>query len=386
MDKGGSVLRIDALSYPLAFVATVVLLYVLKRLAPRIDLVDYPGGHRWHETATPLVGGLAMFLGFLFGVLTLDIPLAPLRSFFAAAALLIVVGVLDDLHELSSNLRFVPQVAAALLMVYWGGVSLHDLGALTFGAPVYLGRWAVPITVFAGVGVINALNMSDGMDGQAGGLTVVALAALALVAANAGNVPDAQLLILLAVLVAAFLLFNLRLLRARALVFMGDAGSMFLGFALAWFLIKLSQGEQRAMTPVTALWLLALPLFDTVGIMLRRILQRRSPFLADREHFHHLLLAWGCSVNQALVVVLGAALACAAVGLGGLYLRLSEGVMFSGFLVVFGAYFLGTWHAWKGLPASAAEGPGERRAVPADRRRRERRAGAERRRGRSDDS
>ena len=94
-DKGGSVVRIDALSYPLAFVATVVLLYVLKRLAPRIDLVDNPGGHRWHETATPLVGGLAMFLGFLFGVLTLDIPLAPLRSFFAAAALLIVVGVLE---------------------------------------------------------------------------------------------------------------------------------------------------------------------------------------------------------------------------------------------------------------------------------------------------
>jgi len=137
------------------------------------------------------------------------------------------------------------------------------------------------------IGMLNAVNMVDGLDGLAASLVFIAI-----IAWTGDDVRNVVIPELLGAAILAFLLFNLRL-RGRALVFMGDAGSLFLGFVLTWFLVALSQGEQRLLAPVTALWLFALPLTDTISMMVRRILLRRSPFLADREHFHHILLAAG---------------------------------------------------------------------------------------------
>lgn len=147
-------------------------------------------------------------------------------------------------------------------------------------------------------------------------------------------------------MILAFLLFNLRL-RGRALVFMGDAGSLFLGFVLTWFLVALSQGEQRLLAPVTALWLFALPLVDTLSMLARRMLRGRSPFLADQEHFHHILLAAGFGPGQTLVLMLLLALAAACIGLAGHFLGVSEHWMFFGFLGLLALHFrmiMRTWH------------------------------------------
>jgi UDP-GlcNAc:undecaprenyl-phosphate GlcNAc-1-phosphate transferase len=127
---------------------------------------------------------------------------------------------------------------------------------------------------------------------------------------------------------------------------MGDAGSMFLGFVLAWFLIQLSQGEGRLMTPVTALWIFALPLFDTVSVMLRRLLLGRSPFIGDREHLHHLLQAAGFSQKQALGLMVVLALAASGIGLVGTFLGAAEHWMFAGFLVLFAVHFLVLMRGW----------------------------------------
>lgn len=337
------------LSHVVAFFLTLHLLLVLSRLAPRIGLVDRPGGRKAHEGAVPLVGGLAMFVGFAFALLTLDEALTPMRPLLAGAALLVITGVLDDLHELSSLSRFVVQIAAALMMVYWGGVELHDLGYLVSGdSMVDLGIWSVPLTVFATVGVINALNMVDGVDGLAGSISGVTTLVLMLFAWLAGEGTMAAVLGLLLAVTLAFLVLNLRLpWQRRAKLFMGDAGSMFLGFALAWFLIDFSQGEQRLISPATALWLVGVPLIDTVTMMLRRLLRRRSPFAPDREHFHHILQLAGFSPASTLLIMLGVSLLMAGFGLWAHFAGVPEWVMFYLFLLLFAAYFWTIRRAWR---------------------------------------
>jgi len=334
-------------SYLAGFLVTFFLLWFLRPLALRIGLIDVPGERKQHTSATPLIGGLAMFVGFAFAALTLDISLSPYRSFFEGLVVLIVVGVLDDMHDLSSYAKFLAQIIAALFMALWGGVALEDLGRLSGSGTVELGGWAIPFTVFSAVGVINALNMIDGLDGLAGSLALVALASLSFALLHAGHGASAHLLLIAVAVVVAFLLFNLRLSERRpARVFMGDSGSMFLGFVLTWYVIGLSQGPGRVIAPVTALWVLAIPLFDAVYIMFRRMLMGLSPFAADRDHLHHLLQALGFSAVQTLLVIVTAAVALALFGLYGLYHGFSEARMFYGFLALFALYFIAMNLTW----------------------------------------
>ncbi len=336
-------------SYIIGFLATAALICFLRPHAAHFGLIDSPCKRKQHSGNIPLIGGLAIFCGFIFAIFTLDGTLVDLYAFFAACLTMIVVGVLDDAFDLSTRIRFLAQIVAALMMSLWGGVILSDLGALSFDGSLFsLGILAIPFTVFATVGVINTLNMSDGLDGLSGVLTLSALTGLLVVAYTAGAYAEFSVLLLLSSCIVAFLFFNLRHpLRKQASVFMGDAGSMFIGFSLTWFFIKLSQGEQRAMPPVAALWFIALPLFDTVGIMFRRIIKGRSPFLADREHFHHVLLLAGYSVAQSVAIMAVLSVVGVMIGLAGIYLEIPDIIMFALFLAMFSLYFWGMTHAWK---------------------------------------
>jgi len=336
-------------SYALALLVCCGLLHLLRPMAIRIGLVDEPSGRKSHQGSVPLIGGVAMFFAFALAALTLDLGLMAYRSFFAAAAILIVVGILDDLHELSSRARFGAQILAAALMAYWGGVVVDDLGFLGGGGSAFLlSGWEIVFTVFATVGVINALNMSDGVDGLAGGLALIALLGLAYVAGSAGFASERTLLTMLAVVVAGFLLFNMRLPgRRRALVFMGDAGSMFLGFAITWFFIAMSQGEARAMAPVAALWLLIVPLFDTVWLILWRSFHGRSPTSSDVGHLHHVLQMTGMRAATSVWVILAVAALGAAAGITALQSGVAESTMFILFLGLFAAYCILMTVSWR---------------------------------------
>jgi UDP-GlcNAc:undecaprenyl-phosphate GlcNAc-1-phosphate transferase len=324
------------LTCAIAVGVTGALLWVLRHLALRIGLVDHPGERKQHVGDIALIGGIAMFCGLMLSALTLEGSLGGYRAFFAAAALLVIVGILDDFHELPAWSRFVAQFVAALIMTLGGGVVVTDLGAIVGSGPVSLGEWSVPFTVFAVVGVINAFNMLDGADGLAGSVALVALSLFAYVAWAGGRNLDAAILGLLLCTVLVFLVFNARIPgRSQALVFMGDAGSMLLGFVLAWFAVSLSQSEQRAMAPACTLWILAIPLLDTVGILVRRIGAGRSPFLAATDHMHHLMFAAGLSVNKTVGLV---GLSALLFGLGGVLAMqagITESVLFGAFLLLF---------------------------------------------------
>ena len=331
---------------------TTGLIWLLRPLACRIGLVDHPGGRKDHKQPTPLIGGVAVFCAFLLLLLTLDIPLGQWRSFFLASAVVFIVGLLDDFQETPPWSRFAAQIGAALIIVLWGGAVLRNLGGLFSSQDVTLGMFALPFSIFCSVGVINATNMLDGLDGLAGGVLLIFFSILLLLAWRAGLEQDAMILLLICGALLGFLLFNFRFVSSRAaVVFLGDAGSMFLGLAVTWFLIRFTQEPVKLLRPMTAIWLFGLPIMDTVAIMTRRVLRGRSPFSPDREHFHHILLVAGFSVRGTVLIILGISLLMALLGMAGEWAAVPEFVMFYAFLGLFAVYYWGMNHAWKVMKA-----------------------------------
>lgn len=330
------------------FILTLLLIYFLKAKALTIGLVDRPDGRKRHRGEVPLIGGLAIFLACVLSLTTLMPDIKHGLAFLGGGAVVIVVGALDDYFNFPAPPRFLAQIFAALIMALVGGVIVTDLGyLLPIGGVLDLGVWALPFTVFATLGVINAVNMIDGADGLSGSVALVALIGLGVVAALDGHFNTFRFLALIISCLVAFLLFNVRLPgRSRASVFLGDAGSMFLGFALVWFIITLSQGAGRAMSPAAGLWFVMVPLFDTTFVMARRMLSSQSPFQADRRHLHHFLVRAGFTVNQTVLIIAGTAGAGVGVGLMGIVNHWPDYYLFSAFLglfVVYGAAMSAGW-------------------------------------------
>ncbi len=323
--------------------------YSFRGAAVKVGLVDSPCERKNHCGQVPLSGGLAMFLAFAFTALLLNDSIHNLRPLFAGMMILMVVGVLDDLHELKPSTRLIMQLLAAFVAYQWGGVQLIDLGDLLAADKVLeLRDFSLPITLFAIVGITNAINLLDGLDGLAGSISLLTTTLLSFIALSAGNIAYFHILGLMSVSILTFLLFNWRFyFNKKALVFMGDAGSLFLGFIIAWFLIRLSQGEERVIAPVTALWIFAFPVIETVTLIIRRLLKGRSPLTADREHIHHLLQDYGLSQRRTVLAILFISTAFVCIGLLGEYYQVPEHIMFYAFMLLFVAYFLLVRWAWK---------------------------------------
>lgn len=345
-----------ALFFGICLLVSGVAIRIAMVLAGRFGILDQPGGHKQHDTSTPFVGGVGV-IAVLVGALYLTeqyfpgMSRSPVQSIALGAIVLFVTGMADDIWHLGFRVRFAMQAAAAISMVFLGGIKLHSLGQLVPGINVDLGPWAVPFTVFATIGLINALNMIDGIDGLSGFLSLISLGFIAATAAMADRNIYLVLVIGMMGSVAGFLCFNLRYPgNRRARVFLGDNGSMLLGFVFAWLFIALSQGSRQAMTPVTSLWFFAVPLMDTVGVMLRRICQGKSPFSADRNHLHHLFLRAGFRVSDTVWILVMSQLVLCAIGLGSLMLGLPEYLMFWLFLATFAGYFSVIVRPWRFVP------------------------------------
>ena len=352
----------------LAFGLCVGLIALLIRPARAWGWVDRPTTRKHHRTPVPLVGGVAMCVAYGLSVLALPVWPDSYQALVTAMVLLTLIGLYDDLHTVRPAIRFAFQIGAVLVMAFGGGIMLDDLGNLFgLGNVTLVGGIALLFTLFCVVGVINAFNMSDGLDGLAGGLALIVVGWLIVLSriAPTSHPGDSDALWALVMVVAGFLCFNLRHpWRARASVFMGDAGSTMLGFALAWFLVHLSQGREAVMTPMTAVWLLALPLMDTIAVMIRRIRTSHSPFAADRRHLHHLALSCGFLDGQATAFLLIAAFMTGAAGVAAHGLGVPEYLQFYTFLGLFGLYYLVTTRLWESrLRNVPSPGTAERRVV-----------------------
>jgi UDP-GlcNAc:undecaprenyl-phosphate GlcNAc-1-phosphate transferase len=318
----------------LACILTIIAIWVVSPVAQRIGLVDRPRGRRLHVHPVPLTGGIGIFIGFATFPLTLGVSSPLFFGLLLPAALLLLAGLLDDLFELSPALKFVFQILIVLVAVVFGDLRIESLGNLLGQGDITLGAWSVPFTVFAVVGLINAVNMIDGMDGLAALIVMVAAAWAGIVSLIAGAVQTSALLLILAGVIAGFLVLNFRLPWGRpAAVFMGDSGSSVLGFVLAWFAIELCRAPATGLYPISAVWILALPVVDALALIVRRGVRGRSPLHGGLDHAHHVLFQSGFC-QGATVGTLGVmGVAAGAVGVGGWLLDVSEAVLF-GLLVV----------------------------------------------------
>jgi UDP-GlcNAc:undecaprenyl-phosphate GlcNAc-1-phosphate transferase len=286
----------EILGFLLALGITVAAIPVLARLARGWGLLAQSGPRMQHQGAIPTVGGLAMGIAFLaaYALTGLAVNYSPLLA--AAVAITIAGGVLDDRHELRSLPKFAFQIAAAALLALYDEALLTHLGQLMSTELFTLGRWAAPLSIFALVGVMNAMNMIDGLDGLAGALALAACISFAAAASFAHHGPEFAVICITAGATLGFLFFNARLpWRHQAAVFMGDTGSLLLGLLLGWFAVRLAMSDRPALAPITAVWILALPIADTVTLLIRRTLRGRNPFHADRHHMHHVVMALGLS-------------------------------------------------------------------------------------------
>ncbi len=327
---------------------TVIFIMGLTPLAKKIGLMDAPDHRKHHAKATPLIGGLAIYLALLVTLALSDTHFPHQSAFISASTILVIVGLIDDYRGLGVKIRLIAQIVAALIMTEIADIKIIDLGNLLGFGVVNLDIFSTAFTVFSVVGGINAFNMIDGIDGLAGSLTLVSLAAIAVVSWYCNECVLLHYCIVLMAAILAFLLFNLRLFgRSNGVIFLGDTGSTLLGFAVCWLAIYASQGVHKIIAPSAVLWIIALPLFDSICIMSRRISKGVSPFRPDRQHLHHILAAAGYSTNQTLLIMLFFAVALALMGIAASLFHFKESALFFGFLLLFACHYVGMIHAWQ---------------------------------------
>lgn len=290
-------------------VATVTTPLVLK-LARRRGLFDEPDGRKIHVRKVPRLGGIAIVLAFFAPLVALLFVEAGMREqlvasqrqlvgLFAGGLAIAALGLYDDLRRTNARQKFVVQIAVALMM--WLFDYRIEVLSSPFGGELELGALALPATVLWFVGVINAVNLIDGLDGLAGGVGLIAVLTLMVLALLGDNPLAAFMCVCLAGGLLGFLIFNFN----PARIFMGDTGSLFLGFTLAAFAITTSSKSATALAISVPLLVLALPLVDTAMAIVRRLKARRNVFTADQEHIHHRLLKAGFSHRGAVLVLYG---------------------------------------------------------------------------------
>ena len=292
-----------------ALLCALILTPLIRRFAKAAGLEDSPGARKIHKAAVPRIGGVALFLSFLFPFvlffifrppsLASDLVFSDSRTtgFLAGALIIFLVGLLDDLQGLTPLVKFAGQIITALVAYWWGfhidAVSMPAVGGVS------LGFFALPVTVFWFVLVMNAINLADGLDGLAAGICLFVSLAMLFVCSTSGRIVEALAFAALAGALLGFLRYNFY----PASIFMGDSGSYFLGYSLAAFSVAGSIKGQVATAMLIPVIALGVPLIDTLWAPFRRFVFGQKIFQPDRDHFHHKLVKLGYTQRRAVLLI-----------------------------------------------------------------------------------
>jgi UDP-GlcNAc:undecaprenyl-phosphate GlcNAc-1-phosphate transferase len=323
-------------------------LFLMRKIAKSIGLVDKPNARKLHNGAIPLVGGISICLSIGQFIASNPDVIAHSYLFLGCISILVLVGALDDKFDLSFKLRLFIQALLSISRMYFADLRLQNIGDILGIGAIQLGVLSPFITIIAVIGAINAFNMVDGIDGLLGGLSIVTFAGIAVLLQVESQHGLAYLCVVFIVAIIPYILMNLGILGRKRKVFMGDAGSMMIGFTVIWLLLGASQEENSfLMRPITALWLIAIPLMDMAAIMFRRIRRGDSPFKPDREHLHHIFQRLGFSPRQTLAVICIISSAFAGFGIYGELFKVKESIMFLSFIFCFSIYAIAMSYIWK---------------------------------------
>lgn len=333
-----------SISYLFLFLLTLGSFFGVAYFFKKLGFVDKPDGIRKiHSGEVSLGGGTALFLPVLIFILFFQenetslgsIPV--LLKVFYISPIILFLGLYDDIKPLPFSARLIVQILTSWLVIILTDIHLINLGNLFGFGDLYLSELGIPITIFMVVGVCNAFNMIDGMDGLVGIVILITLGSISILATLSGvstNVFFGTILILI------FLIFNLGIFGRKWKIFLGDSGSMWIGFMIAWILVILSQGNEKLFHPVTALWFILLPLIDALSTVLTRIWNKKSMFRSDRTHIHHVLLDSGLSQWKVLLVFLIISFTSAGFGIYAEQNSIPEAEQFYAFLTIWLIYLL----------------------------------------------
>ena len=340
---------IPLLDLSFLFFFSLATIFTMRKFAKKVGLVDKPSSRKLHSGAVPLVGGISICISILYFLFNNPNLLPNTELYSACIIILVGIGAIDDKIDLHFQLRFAVQATLSVAMMVIGDIELNTIGdILGTGDIITLGWFGYFVTILAVVGAINAFNMVDGIDGLLGGLSIVTFSGLGIMLHYDGQYNLSYICLVMVIIIAPYILLNLGFFGRKRKVFMGDAGSMLIGFTVIWLLLLSSQnGSKPPLRPVTALWLIAIPLMDMVAIMIRRIRKGRSPFKPDREHLHHIFQRLGFSSAQTLVIICTISSFLAAIGIYGEMINLPEYVMLYVFSIFFAIYIYSLTKIWR---------------------------------------
>ena len=335
------------LAFLVALFITAALIPLLARWGPRLGFTDRPGPRKVHSVPVPRVGGIAMAVGILVPALLMLQIDAPLRGLLLGVVVLLAVGIWDDRVELSARTKLIGQVIAVSLCI---GIGDLHVESFTVGERFVLPQAVSWVLTFVFLlGVTNAVNLSDGLDGLAAGMALLCFCALALLGVAGGNSAVVTLALIESGAILGFLRFNTH----PARVFMGDSGSQVLGFTIGVLAIRVTQGESATVSAALPLFLVGMPIIDTLAVIAHRLRKGRSPFSSDRNHLHHRLLGFGLSHGEAVITLY---LLQVMLFLMGYFLRFESDVAICVFFAMFATAVLGLlrWADRAGWRAHAA--------------------------------
>ncbi|WP_100655938.1 UDP-N-acetylglucosamine--undecaprenyl-phosphate N-acetylglucosaminephosphotransferase [Alteromonas flava] len=330
-----------------AFFVAVILLILMTPFAHQLGLVDHPGARKQHAGVIPLTGGVAVFGAVLIASILTDVWIKNGSWFFTASFFIVLLGMLDDKFDLSPKGRLICQFCVAAIMALAAQNYITSLGNIFGTGNITFDLAGYFFTLICVVGVINAFNMIDGIDGSVGGISLVVLLAVVflLVAGNKGQAIMAPMLIVAALV--PFLAFNLSWKGFKGnKIYMGDSGSMFVGLTIVWLMVDFTQGADAAMRPITAVWIIGLPLMDMAAIMYRRAKKGQSVLKPDRQHLHFIFMRAGLSSRRALAMILLLGVVYAAIGIMGELYQVPEYIMFWSFMVLLILYSAVLQNIW----------------------------------------
>ena len=279
------------------FIFVVLLIPMIKKIAIKINAVDVTGGRHIHKKTTPKLGGLAIFFGFLLGYMIFGTNSSIMNGILIGSFIIILIGVIDDITELGALPQFIGQLAAACVVVFYGGLLIKDVSA--FGLYIDFSILSYPLTIFFIVGCINCINLIDGLDGLSGGICSIYYLTIGIIAIIQGKTGlDFVLAFTMLGSTLGFLVYNFN----PASIFAGDCGSNFMGFMIA--VIALLGFKNVTMTSfIIPLIILAIPILDTLFALIRRFLKKQPLFEGDKFHLHHQFLNRNFTTKQTVLII-----------------------------------------------------------------------------------
>jgi UDP-GlcNAc:undecaprenyl-phosphate/decaprenyl-phosphate GlcNAc-1-phosphate transferase len=279
------------------FFISIMITPLIKKFAFLVGATDSPNQRKVHHSIMPRLGGLAIFISFIIGMIILRPVNESALAILTGCFIIIVTGILDDVFELPARYKLIGQLAAACTVVFWGDLQVVFIN-LPFGGRLQFGLLSIPLTILWIVGITNAINLIDGLDGLAAGVSSIALITISGIAFIQGNLYVVAVGLIIIASTLGFLIYNFH----PAKIFMGDSGALFLGYIIS-VLSLLGFKNVTFISFIIPVIILAVPISDTFFAILRRIIHKKPLGAPDKQHLHHCMLRMGYSHRQTVLLI-----------------------------------------------------------------------------------